>query len=85
MSMKVFVVYGTEVCVQCRATERWLSAQGAEVRKVSLDGDEALREYLIDKYQYKSMPVVEVEEDSTGQVLDHWCGFNPNKLKEHVQ
>jgi mycoredoxin len=61
----VVTVYGTEWCVDCRRTRRYLEATLTPYRWVDIAADASARR-MLDAAGYRAMPVVALP---TGQVL----------------
>lgn len=74
-------VYSKPACTQCNATYRALDKKGFPYRSIDVSKDEAAREHSM-SFGYMQAPVVVVEKD--GEVIDHWSGFNPEKIAEHA-
>ena len=72
-------VYGKPVCPQCAAT-------GMQLRRLELDYEYIDVSTNADALEYtKSLgylqaPVV-VTRNEAGEVLDHWSGYQPDRLK----
>lgn len=69
-------------CVQCNATIRSLDKAGADFTKTDMSQDLSALEFARE-LGYQQAPVVLIKDDS-GNVTDHWSGFNPEKIAEYV-
>nr|WP_041945402.1 glutaredoxin-like protein NrdH [Tsukamurella paurometabola] len=74
-----FTVYTKPACQQCTATFRALDKAGVTYRTVDVSEDTDARDYVM-SLGYLQAPVVVVETATT----DHWSGFRPDKLREHL-
>ena len=70
-------VYGKPACVQCTATERYLSSRERSYIKIDVTKDAEAFDMLIEM-GYQQVPVV-VAEDGT-----HWGGFDPDRLAQYA-
>ncbi|MGO4383843.1 glutaredoxin domain-containing protein [Specibacter sp. RAF43] len=70
-------------CVQCNATYRDLNRLGVEYF-VDLDS-ESTDHALAVSLGHRQAPVVLVRDGTTGELLDHWSGFRPDKIAGLVQ
>lgn len=77
--MNEVVVYSKPACVQCNATYRTLDKNGIVYRTVDVSQDMEAMEH-IKPFGYMQAPVVVTYLD--GEVVDHWGGFNPDKILE---
>lgn len=82
MADKKITVYSKNPCVQCTATKRKLDDLQAEYTVADATTAESLDEILALDSTYRQAPVTKVEVD--GVVIDHWTGYNPDKLEEHA-
>lgn len=71
-------VYGKPGCVQCTATERWLTTNQVKFDKIDVTQDDAAYAYVTDELGYQQVPVVLTASG------DHWYGFVPDRLAEYV-
>ena len=69
----VLTVYGKPRCVQCTATERYLTTNGVPYDKIDVTESDSAYEY-VSSLGYQQVPVVVT---ATG---DHWSGFDPDRL-----
>lgn len=72
----MLVVYSLPNCVQCTATQRYLSKLHAPHKTVDLSKDEEARRFVA-SLGHRAAPVVVHGEK-------HWSGFRPDLLKEAV-
>lgn len=75
-------VYSKPACTQCNATYRALDKRGLPYKSIDTSKDDEARD-LVMNLGYMQAPVVIVERD--GEVVDHWSGFNPEKINELEQ
>jgi glutaredoxin-like protein NrdH len=75
MKNSEYTLYGKPNCVQCTATERYLKRENIPYTKIDVTEDEAAYLYVTKELGYQQVPVL-----SNG--VDHWSGFNPNKLSQ---
>ncbi|MCL6424450.1 glutaredoxin family protein [Brachybacterium sp. JHP9] len=73
-------VYSKPACVQCVATKRKMGKLAIEHDTIDLTQDEVSMD-LVQALGYVQAPVV-VVRDMAGEVLAHWSGFNPDRIKE---
>lgn len=75
-------VYDKPGCVQCRATEKWLTRKDIPYTTVDVTAnDDDYRACLALGYQ--QLPVVVVSTGVTGGDV-HWSGHRPDRLAEHT-
>lgn len=71
-------VYSKPACVQCNATYRRLDANGIEHEIIDVSQDaEALD--MVKGLGHLGAPVVVLRDDD-GAIVDHWGGYNPDKI-----
>ena len=81
MSIQAVTVYTKPNCSQCEMTKRWLKARDVdyELADITEPGNLEAAKSL----GYTAAPVVIVAQgDPTTE--QHWAGFQPDKLNEHV-
>lgn len=71
-------VYTKKSCVQCNATIRAMDKKGYEYGTEDATGDVDLLEF-VKSLGHMQAPVV-VVRDETGAIIDHWSGFNDEKI-----
>mgnify|MGYP000997129020 CR=1 FL=1 len=85
-------IYDKPGCPKCRLTENALSKNGIKFTKTTLlvagdkDNEELTRQ-KISQFKgmgYRSFPIVFIE-DNDGKVIDSWCDFRTDKIKELVE
>ncbi len=70
MTAKV-TMYSTTICPYCKMAERLLVARGAEnIKKILIDGDEALRMEMIEKTSRRTVPQIFIGETHVGGFED---------------
>jgi glutaredoxin-like protein NrdH len=72
-------VYVKSNCVQCTQTKKLLDKNNLPYNTISVEEDTNAYEYVVEHLGYKAAPVIVItdEEDTT---IEHWSGFNPDKL-----
>lgn len=73
-------VYTLPNCIQCRQTKKLLTNLELEFEEVDLTKDEDSYRFVTEKLGYKAAPVIVVYGED-GQVVDHWSGFNPDRIE----
>lgn len=69
-------VYTKDACQPCRATKRTMDRAGLEYNEIrAADHMDELA-----PLGHTSAPVVVVTDDN-GDMVDHWAGFRPDKVK----
>ena len=77
--MNNITVYTLPNCVQCNQTKKLLDRLELSYVTVNLTQDEKAYRFVTEQLGYKSAPVV-VVKDEDGQVVDHWSGFEPERI-----
>ena len=72
-------VYGKPACVMCNATNMKLQRLGIEYEYIDVSTNADALEYT-KSLGYMQAPVV-VTRNEAGEVLDHWSGYQPDRLK----
>lgn len=80
--MSEITVLSKPSCVQCNATTRALDKSGTVYTKMDMSQDLSALEFARG-LGYQQAPVVLIKDES-GNVTDHWSGFNPEKIAEYV-
>lgn len=78
--MLSITVYTKPDCVQCAATERRLGATPYGIE----DAQSSEATALIAELGHMRAPVVTLT-DRHGKVIDHWSGFNPDRIDAAVR
>lgn len=69
-------------CVQCNATVRALDKKGAEYAKTDMSQKvEALE--LARSLGHQQAPVILIRNED-GKIIEHWSGFDPEKIEKYV-
>ena len=76
----MITVYTLPNCVQCNQTKRELDKQGLTYNTVDLTTNEEAYNNITQNLGYKSAPVV-IVTDENGETIEHWNGFQPEKLR----
>lgn len=64
--MKRVVIYTKTVCPYCVAAKNLFTRLGAPYEEINLDGDPALREELVRKHRWRTVPMIFVGEEFLG-------------------
>jgi len=73
------VVYTLPNCIQCNQTKKLLTKLELEFDTVDLTQNENEYRFVTEQLGYKAAPVI-ILRDKNGNVVDHWSGFNPEKV-----
>lgn len=73
------IVYTKPVCVQCNQTKKMLDKYGVKYDTVDVTVDTEAYDYVV-SLGYRAAPVV-IVKDSSGGLVKHWSGFQPEKLE----
>ena len=82
MTKKV-TVYSKPNCMQCNFTKKWLNEHNIKFNAIDVTKDELALSFIKDQLGYQAVPVVVVDE--LGTEIEHWYGFQPDKLAELVE
>ena len=72
-------VYTLPNCVQCNQTKKLLTKLELGFDIVDLTQNEEDYRFVTEHLGYKAAPVIIVRDDE-GNVVDHWSGFDPDKI-----
>lgn len=75
----MIIVYTLPNCIQCRQTKKLLTNLELGFKEVDLKNDEVAYKFVTEKLGYKAAPVIVVYGED-GQVVDHWSGFDPDRI-----
>lgn len=78
MTKKV-TVYSKPDCIQCAYTKKWLTEHNIRFNSIDVTQDEFALRLVKEQLGYQAVPVVVV---IGGDDIDHWYGFQPDKLVE---
>ncbi len=59
--MKQIIVYTTTYCPYCKRAKSLLDSLGLAYEAIDLTEDDALREEIIQKYQWQTVPVIVID------------------------
>ncbi|MGY0837135.1 glutaredoxin family protein [Aerococcus urinaeequi] len=79
---KQVTVYSKPDCMQCNFTKKWLTEHSIKFNSIDVTQDRLALSFVKDQLGYQTVPVVVVDE--LGSELEHWHGFQPDKLAELV-
>lgn len=74
-------LYSKPACVQCTQSKKTLEKLGVEFVESNVVSDEAAYEFVTKTLGYSAAPVL-VVKDNDGNVIEHWSGFEPEKLNK---
>jgi glutaredoxin-like protein NrdH len=77
--MNNITVYTLPNCVQCNQTKKTFDRLGVKYETVDASTSEEAYRFITEELKYKSAPVVVVRND-TGIIVEHWNGFEPDKI-----
>lgn len=75
-------VLSLENCVQCKATTRALDKTSTEYKKTNMSQDLEAHK-LATSLGYRQAPVVLIRDDD-GEIVDHWSGFDADKINKYA-
>ncbi len=65
--MPRILMYTTKVCPYCAMAEKLLQSKGAQhIEKIHIDGDDSLREQMIEKTGRRTVPQIYIGETHVG-------------------
>lgn len=73
-------VYSKKPCVQCNATFRAMDKKGYNYGVIDATNDADVLTFM-KELGHMQAPVV-VVRDADGEIVDHWSGFNLEKINE---
>lgn len=74
-------LYSKPSCVQCVQSKKTLEKLGVSYIESNVVSDEAAYEFVTKTLGYSAAPVL-VVKDNDGNVIEHWSGFEPEKLSK---
>lgn len=74
-------LYSKPSCVQCVQSKKTLEKLGVNYIESNVVSDEAAYEFVTKTLGYSAAPVL-VVKDNDGNVIEHWSGFEPEKLNK---
>lgn len=74
-------LYSKPACVQCTQSKKTLEKLGVEFVESNVVSDEAAYDFVTKTLGYSAAPVL-VVKDNDGNVIEHWSGFEPEKLNK---
>ena len=75
-------VYTKPACVQCKFTFKVLDENEADYTPLDVSTDDEAME-TVKGLGYLAAPVV-VITDAAGNQLDHWSGFQPDRIRKYL-
>lgn len=82
--MSVASIYTTRFCPYCIQAKRILDAKAIEYIEISVDGDRALREEMMQKSGRHTVPQIWIGDEHVGGCDDLWAAQRSGKLDELV-
>ncbi|MCC7432534.1 glutathione S-transferase N-terminal domain-containing protein [Candidatus Peregrinibacteria bacterium] len=76
--MKQIKIYTTNSCVYCLMAKTLLKQKGLEYQEIDLSNDLSLREELSEKYKWRSVPMILIDDKFIGGYDDL------NKIKDQL-
>ena len=64
--MAKIVVYTTNQCPYCMEAKELLRSKGIKFETISLNDNDDLREELVQKYNYRTVPMIFINEEFIG-------------------
>lgn len=77
-------VYTLPNCVQCNQTKKVLDKAGVKYTTIDAKESEEAYNFITNGLGYKAAPVVTVRDIVTNDVIEHWSGFEPEKLNKYI-
>ena len=77
-------IFSTPVCQYCRRTKTLFDELGIKYEEVDLAGDEKLRNEMVEKYQWQTVPMIFIGEEFIGGYDDVISLHADNKLLEKI-
>lgn len=77
-------VYTLPNCVQCNQTKKTLDRAGVAYDTVDAKESEDAYQFITKGLGYSSAPVVTVRDIVTDDIVEHWSGFQPEKLNKYI-
>lgn len=72
-------VLSKPACVQCTQSKKTLDRKGLAFTEIDIIEDAAAYELATTVLGYMAAPVV-ILRDETGEIVDSWSGFQPDKI-----
>ncbi len=79
--MKQIIVYTTTYCPYCKRAKSLLDSLGLAYEEIDLTGDDTLREEIIQKYQWQTVPVIVIDGVCIGGCDDLFRLHSQGNLK----
>lgn len=82
-------LYSKPGCVQCTGSVRHLKSKGFKAEDgdyvyTDVTEDPAAYDFVVNTLQNLQMPTLVVRDIESGEILDKWTGYNPDKLDAWV-
>lgn len=82
-------LYSKPGCVQCTGTAKHLERKGfkhedGDYVYTDVTTDPEAYDFVVNTLQNLQMPTLVVRDTATGEIMDKWTGFNPDKLDAWV-
>lgn len=80
--IKKVTVYSKPDCMQCMYTKKYLTEHHIDFSTIDVTQDEFALRLVKEQLGYQAVPVVVV---IGGDDIEHWYGFQPDRLAELVE
>ena len=78
----MYIIYGTSNCGYCKRATALLQQQSIAFRYCPLDNDTALRDKLVEKYNWRTVPMIEHIEKTLKNVEVRFVGGHSDLVEE---
>jgi glutaredoxin 3 len=82
--MKQITIYSTPVCPYCKRAKAFFDGQGVQYKEVDLASNPTLRDEMVEKYQWQTVPMIFVGDEFIGGYDDMMNLVAENKFFEKV-
>ena len=82
--MSVASIYTTRFCPYCVSAKQLLDSKAIEYIEISVDGDRALREEMMQKSGRHTVPQIWIGDEHIGGCDDLWAAQRSGKLDELI-
>jgi glutaredoxin 3 len=81
---KEVTIYSTPVCPYCKRAKAFFTENNISYKEVDLASDEKLRNEMVEKYQWQTVPMIFVGDEFIGGYDDMIGLYAENKLLEKI-